>query len=182
MKNYDNLINRLNESFEPLRQVQRQFVEINERVSKPLKPMLELIKNIQKNNTKGKKIRGEVITAVIDLENILDEIIMEKYIKSDLMGDFENFALSDESFSIFLKFKIVARTIPLDKKMKNNIQTLIETRNILAHSKYVPTIDTVKIFHKNGVKDISSLKTEFDKIFFEVKKTLQEISNNLEEK
>ena len=141
----------------------------------------EIVKKIQDNHKEGKEIRGEIITSIIDLDEILEEIILKRYVKNELFDEFTNNMLNDESCSSFLKYKFIARSGLLDKHegLKKNIQTLLEIRNIIAHSKYQPTVQTVEILHKNQVKDIQSLKKEFDSIFENTMKMLEEVLKSI---
>lgn len=172
---------KFEKAFEPMRQTMEKFQQWNEIMFAKLKPTLEIIKKIQDNHKEGKEIRGEIITSIIDLDEILEEIILKKYVKTELFDEFTNNMLNDESCSSFLKYKVVARSGLLDKHvgLKKNIQTLLEIRNIIAHSKYQPTVQTVEILHKNKVKDIQSLKKEFDSIFEDTMKKLEEVLKSI---
>jgi len=177
----EELQRKMQVAFEPIRQMAERFQQWNEIMFERLKPTLEVIRKIQENHKEGKAIRGEIITSVIDLDELLEAIILKKYIKEELFDEFTTNMLNDESCSSFLKYKVVARSGLLDKHkgLKKNIQTLLEIRNIIAHSKYQPTVQTVEILHKNKVKDIQSLKKEFDSIFEETMKQLQEILDSI---
>ncbi|PIO03286.1 hypothetical protein COT48_05470, partial [Candidatus Woesearchaeota archaeon CG08_land_8_20_14_0_20_47_9] len=168
-------------AFEPMRQMAERFQQWNEIMFERLKPTLEVIRKIQENHKEGKAIRGEIITSVIDLDEILEAIILKKYVKEELFDEFTTNMLNDESCSSFLKYKVVARSRLFDKYegLKKNIQTLLEIRNIIAHSKYQPTVQTVEILHKNEVKDIQSLKKEFDSLFEDTMKKLQEVLDSI---
>ena len=162
-------------AFEPMRQMAERFQQWNEIMFEKLKPTLEVIRKIQQNHKEGKEIRGEIIASVIDLDELLEAIILKKYVKEELHDEFTLNMLNDESCSTFLKYKVVARSGLLDKHegLKKNIQTLLEIRNIIAHSKYQPTVQTVEILHENKIKDIQSLKKEFDSIFEDTMEKLQ---------
>ena len=172
---------KFEKAFEPMRETMEKFQQWNEIMFAKLKPTLEIIKKIQDNHKEGKEIRGEIITSVIDLDEILEEIILKKYVKEESYDEFTANMLNDESCSSFLKYKVLARSGLLDKHegLKKNIQTLLEIRNIIAHSKYQPTVQTVEILHKNQVKDIQSLKKEFDSIFEDTIKKLEEVLSSL---
>lgn len=162
-------------AFEPMRQMAERLQQWNKIMYEKLKPTLEVIRKIQQNHKEGKEIRGEIITSVIDLDELLEAIILKKYVKEELHDEFTLNMLNDESCSTFLKYKVVARSGLLDKHegLKKNIQTLLEIRNIIAHSKYQPTVQTVEILHENKIKDIQSLKKEFDSIFKDTMEKLQ---------
>lgn len=162
-------------AFEPMRQMAERLQQWNKIMYEKLKPTLEVIRKIQQNHKEGKEIRGEIITSVIDLDELLEAIILKKYVKEELQDEFTLNMLNDESCSTFLKYKVVARSGLLDKHegLKKNVQTLLEIRNIIAHSKYQPTVQTVEILHKNKIKDIQSLKKEFDSIFEDTMEKLQ---------
>ena len=112
---------------------------------------------------------------------MIEDIILKKYVKSELHEEVSVNLFNDESFSSFLKMKVLARTGLIDeyKGLTKSIQTLLEIRNIIAHSKYRPTVQTVEILHKGKVKDLQSLKQKFDEIFKEVMEKLKKVSSDL---
>ena len=148
-------------------------------ISEQLRITFEIIRKIQENHKEGKEIRGEIVTSIIDLDKVLEEIILRKYVKNGLHDEFTQNMLNDESCSSFLKYKVVARSGLIDQEVKKNIQILIEIRNIIVHSKYRPTIQTIEILHKEGVKDIQTLKNQFDSIFGYTITKLEEVLKTL---
>ena len=168
---------QLNASFEPIRKIMDQFEEWNKATIENLKTTLEVIHQIQQNHQEGKEIRGEIITDIIDLDEVFEEIILKKFVKEDFQEEFKTNMLSDENCSTGLKMKVVFRTGLLNKyaKLKDNIITLIEIRNTIAHSKYRPTVQTVEVLHKKQVSDIKTLKSTFDTMFKETISKLNEI-------
>lgn len=167
----------MDSALEPARIAIEKIQQLNETVNKQVEITLKAIKKIQENHKVGKEIRGEIVTSIIHLDEMLEEIILKKYVKEELFDEFTTNMLNDESCSSSLKYRVVARSGLMDKHegLKNNIQTLLEIRNIIAHSKYQPTIQTVEVLHKNQVKDIQSLKKEFDSIFLDVIQKLDDI-------
>lgn len=170
---------RFEKAFEPARMAMEKFQQWNEVMLEKLKPTLEAIRKIQENHKEGKEIRGDIVTSVIDLDYILEEIIVKKYVKPELQDEFIRNMLNDEGCSSFLKMKVVFRSGLLDKGLKTNIQTLLETRNIVAHSKYIPTVQTVVILQKDKIADLQTLKNKFDLIFRDSMNKLNEISRNI---
>jgi hypothetical protein len=165
--------------YKPSRETMKKFEEWRENLITRLKPTLDIIEKIQRNQKEAKEIRGEVVTSIIDLDDALKGIILKKYIKDEVLDEFSENMLDDEACSIFLKYKVLVHSGLLEKDLRRNVQTLIEIRNTLAHSKYRPTIETIQVLHKRKVKDISSLKQEFDSIFEHTMKQLEEICRTL---
>jgi hypothetical protein len=168
-------------AFKPMKDMMDKFQGWNKIMFDKLKPTLEIIKKVQENHKEGKEIRGAIITDIIDLDEILEEIILKKYVKPELHEEVSINLFNDESFSSFLKMKVLARSSLIDEYdgLTKKIQTLLEIRNIIAHSKYRPTVQTVEILHKGKVKDLQSLKQNFDEIFKEVIEKLEKVSSNL---
>lgn len=147
------------------------------------KRLLESLTKFLKNHQDGKEIRGEIVTAIIDLEEKLSEIILNYYITPEKRDSFLEDVLLDRNFPLSLKKDIVDRTGLLDKqgKLKENIEFLITTRNLVAHSRYKPTIEEVLIFNikKEVPQTIQDLKNKFDEIFEKVMKSLDKILEDL---
>lgn len=173
----EGLHNKINSAIEPMRITMERFQEWNKVVFDKLEPTLKVLKKIGENHQKGKRIRGEIITSVIDLDELMEEIIVNLFIRDEKKEDFIEFVLNDEGFSSFFKKKILDRSGLLreHKNLSKNIGTLIEIRNTLAHSKYRPSVETVTVLHQKKIKDINDLKKEFDNIFKEVIGKLKEI-------
>ena len=173
----DSLTKQMDAAFEPIRQTIDRFQEWNKLLFEKLKPTLEVIKKIQDNHRVGKEIRGAIITDVIDLDEMLEKIILKRYIKDEFHEELSMNMFNDEGFSSFLKMKVIVRSGLMGEYegLSKNIQTLLEIRNIIAHSKYRPTVQTVKILHKDEVKDLQTLKQKFDEIFKEVMGKLDKV-------
>jgi len=174
-----NNLPKFNLPLESMKQLADNLEQWNKNISEKLKPTIEIIKKIQQNNKDGKEIRGAIITSVIDLDELLENIILKKYVKSELHTEFTINVFGKELFSTYFKYKVITHSGLLDKELNKNIQNLIEIRNIIAHSKYIPTVETVQILHKTGVKDIQSLKREFDLIFYDTMDKLEEVLNKI---
>ena len=101
------------------------------------KPVLSVIKKIQDNHEEGKEIRGHIVTSIIDLDEMFDEIILKKYVKDEVQQEFVMNMLSDESCSTGLKMKTVFGTGLLNnyQGLEKDIRSLINIRNTVAHSK-----------------------------------------------
>ena len=156
---------------------------ITKSLTKSLKPTFELIEKIQESNKKGKKIRGEIITDIIDLDELLEFIIATKYVMPDLEDEFITKALNDRGFSSKLKFDIVRKSGLLDGlEITNKIEALYTIRNVMAHKRYHPTVEAVMVFHKEKMTSLQSLKDRFDEIYKEVKEKLEALLEDLEKK
>ena len=165
----------LEASFQPVNDLTKQLTKNMREI---LKPTFEVIKKIQEKHEEGKDIRGAIVTDIIDLDELLEEIILERYVKEDLRDEFSRNLLNSESCSTAFKMKIVNRSGLLNDTpgLKTNLQTLIEIRNTVAHSKYRPTIQTVEVLHKKKISNLKSLKDEFDKIYADTIKKLEGLS------
>jgi hypothetical protein len=173
----ESLTKQMDAAFEPIRQTIDKFQEWNKLLFEKLKSTLEVIKKIQDNHTEGKEIRGAIITDVIDLDEMVEKIILKRYIKDEFHDELSVNMFNDEGFSSFLKMKVLVRSglISEYNGLSKNIQTLLEIRNIIAHSKYRPTVQTVEILHKEEVKDLQTLKQKFDETFKEVMGNLEKV-------
>jgi len=169
---------QLNQSLAPINNILESFNSWNEAISNKLKTTLEVIKKIQENHKEGKEIRGAIITDIIDLDELMEEIILKKYVKEEFHDEVTINMLNDEGFSSFLKLKVLIRSGLIDE-LKKNVETLLGIRNIIAHSKYRPTVQTVEILHKDKIKDLTTLKQKFDEIFTDVMEKLEKVSSNI---
>lgn len=139
--------------------------------------MFERIKKVAENNKKGKQIRGEIITSMISIDLIIEEIILKKYIKKEYTEEFSENFLNHRDCTSFLKREFLKKSGLFDQypSLKTNIETLYSIRNSLAHSKYKLTVETVILLHKKKLTDIISLKKIFDGIYMDTFNKLDEI-------
>ncbi|MFH0875025.1 MAG: hypothetical protein V1859_03745 [archaeon] len=150
-----------------------------------LKPTLEIIHQIQiklkERNDEAINIRGEIVTTSIDLDEAIEEILLKRYIIKERHVEISNNLFNDEGCSSFLKLKVLNRSGLIEEYdgLKKKIQTLYEIRNLVAHSKYFPTVETVQLLHKDGIKDIQTMKKTFYELFGEVIPILEAVSKKL---
>ena len=182
----------LKASLEPLRRAH----EFRENFREILKAFA---KQVEEKNEEAIKIRGEVVTAIIDLDDILEEVLLKKYIKEELRDEFRKNMLNDESFSSHLKYKVVKGSGLLDeydkknnlkkgeKRLATQINELLTWRNIFAHCKHdfaESSFDIELAYKLNGkdkVSDIKELKINFDFLYKDTMSKLEDILKNLEE-
>lgn len=142
------------------------------------------------NNKTAREMRGDAITSIIILEEVLEEILLEIYVKKGMHNDFRKTLFREEGFSIYLKYKLVKKSGKLDKNTASSIETLIRMRNIFAHSKFTISAEAVQLFYKwdgkNTIKDIKTFKEKFDELFKdtinELYKVLEDINKNYNSK
>ncbi|WP_370574385.1 hypothetical protein [Methanomethylovorans sp.] len=146
-----------------------------------VRDIIEVVKQFHETDKKARKIRGDIVAAIIDLDDIIEEMILKKYVKTELHDEFRAYVLNQNSCSSSFKYEIVNMSGLLDKNLKEDILRLFEIRDMAAHFKYKPTVDTVEIFrlHKNETKNIQSLKKEFDSIFKNTMTKMKEVLRDI---
>lgn len=144
------------------------------------KIVIDILKQLKANDEKANRLRGEIVNSIIQLDELMEEIILLKFINEYKRELFAEIFL-DEMFSSGLKWKILKNTGIFDSGLASEVQLLIELRNSVAHSKYTLSIYSVEILHKRKeIKDLLTLEQEFSKTRDLVFEKLNKIIGGLE--
>ena len=106
----DQIRESLEASFQPMKEFMDRYNQWNEALFEKLKSTLEVIRTIQEKHKEGKDIRGAIVTDIIDLDELLEEIILRRYVIKEQWDEFNTNLLNDESCSTAFKMKVVNRT------------------------------------------------------------------------
>ena len=197
-ENNDKSINSLEEAMnEVVSAITRELkiapnitTEVANDYAKTLKECAKKLMQYDYAEKEARMIRGEIITSVIDIDIILEEIIIKLYIKEEMTDKFGRNMLDHSSCTSELKFHVVNESGLLKPYtgLRNRIEKLYTVRNIVSHSRHVSLGKDVRLLcqretedgTKFGLVGIKEFKEAFDTVYEKTITELRNISKSLD--
>lgn len=124
-----------------------------------VKIMHDIIIELEKVNTHTRKIRGNIISDMIDLESRMDSIILAHYVKPEHREMFLEL-LAKESFNLMFKKVALDKSGLLEPydSLSYKLEFLIQVRNTIAHQKIIFTDFATQKFKDRNIVSLQSLE------------------------